>query len=203
MSEFDLILFTLCPTLEQFDDCRKVDLLLVADFFNVDVPRLAPKREIKRILEAHLVTEGILPRRDGSPGVATDSAQGAEVAEAVTDSLAGSGVEPGRYPSHDMDPMIAVKLKELELEIRKQEREAELIRVKGLQVEAEKEITLKRLSMGLEKPIPRPRKVFSPAPAPPSHTSSPDPISHSSHAATVPASPTLEETTCSGTEKPK
>ncbi|KAL6480112.1 hypothetical protein MHYP_G00111450 [Metynnis hypsauchen] len=58
-----------------------------------------------------------------------------------------------------MDPMIAVKLKELELEIRKQEREAELIRVKGLQVEAEKEITLKRLSMGLEKPIPRPRKT--------------------------------------------
>ncbi|KAL6471399.1 hypothetical protein MHYP_G00200490 [Metynnis hypsauchen] len=186
MSEFDLILFTLCPTLEQFDDCRKVDLLLVADFFNVDVPRLAPKREIKRILEAQLVTEGILPGRVGSPGVATDLAQGAEVAEAVTDSIAGPGVEPGRYCSHDMDPMIAVKLKELELEIRKQEREAELIRVKGLQVGAEKEITLKRLSMGLEKPMPRPRKVFSPAPAPLSHASSPDPISHSSHAATVP-----------------
>ncbi len=31
--EFDLIAFTLSPTAEAFERCRKVDLLLIADFF--------------------------------------------------------------------------------------------------------------------------------------------------------------------------
>ncbi|XP_076851553.1 uncharacterized protein LOC143502752 [Brachyhypopomus gauderio] len=191
MPDFDLTQFTVYPTLEQFDDCRKVDLLLVADFFSVDVPRLAPKREIKRILEAQLVKDGILPDRDKSPGVAPSFAQGLEAAEAVTDFMARPSMEPGVYRSHEVDPVLAVKLKELELEIKIQEREAELLRVRGLQVEADKEITLKRLSMGLEKPIPYPRKVTSPAPAPLSHVSSPVPMPRSSRTSTSPASPTV------------
>ncbi|XP_076878646.1 uncharacterized protein LOC143527362 isoform X2 [Brachyhypopomus gauderio] len=139
MPDFDLTQFTVYPTLEQFDDCRKVDLLLVADFFSVDVPRLAPKREIKRILEAQLVKDGILPDRDKSPGVAPSLAQGLEAAEAVTDFMARPSMEPGVYRSYEVDPVLAVKLKELELEIKIQEREAELLRVRGLQVEADRD----------------------------------------------------------------
>ncbi len=37
--DFDLISFTLCPTVEVFNKCRKDDLLQVADFFSIPVFR--------------------------------------------------------------------------------------------------------------------------------------------------------------------
>ncbi len=37
--EFDLIKFTLLPRLEEFDRCRKNDLILIAEFYNVTVPK--------------------------------------------------------------------------------------------------------------------------------------------------------------------
>ncbi len=44
--DFDLISFTLCPTVEVFNKCRKDDLLQVADFFSIPVFRDASKRII-------------------------------------------------------------------------------------------------------------------------------------------------------------
>ncbi len=37
--EFDLIKFTLLPRLEEFDRCRKNYLILIAEFYNVTVPK--------------------------------------------------------------------------------------------------------------------------------------------------------------------
>ncbi len=45
--EFDLIKFTLSPTLEEFDRCRKKDLILIAEFYNVTVPKEQKKQVIK------------------------------------------------------------------------------------------------------------------------------------------------------------
>ena len=50
IAKFDFKDFVLCPTVEQFDRCRKDDLLLLADFFNVSVPRNENKLEIKTAL---------------------------------------------------------------------------------------------------------------------------------------------------------
>ena len=37
LAKFDLSVFVINPTWEQFDACRKADLLLVADFFSAVV----------------------------------------------------------------------------------------------------------------------------------------------------------------------
>ncbi len=59
--EFDLVMFTLSPTLEEFDKCRKKDLISIAEFFNVLVPKEAKKQVIKDKLYKKLVEVGILP----------------------------------------------------------------------------------------------------------------------------------------------
>ncbi len=59
--DFDLISFTLCPTVEVFNKCRKDDLLQVTDFFSIPVFRDASKRIIKTELQKVLVDQGILP----------------------------------------------------------------------------------------------------------------------------------------------
>ncbi len=59
--KFDLIAFTLHPTTEVFERFRKVDLLLIAEFFDISVPREAMKRTIKQVLHDRLVETGILP----------------------------------------------------------------------------------------------------------------------------------------------
>ncbi len=37
--EFDLIKFTLSPTLEEFDRCRKKEGIIIAEFYNITVPK--------------------------------------------------------------------------------------------------------------------------------------------------------------------
>ncbi len=64
--DFDLISFTLCPTVEVFNKCRKNDLLQVADFFSIPVFRDASKRIIKTELQKVLVDQGILPDEGGT-----------------------------------------------------------------------------------------------------------------------------------------
>lgn len=54
--DFDLISFTLSPTIEEFNHCRKRDLLLIADFFNIEIPREAIKQVIKDELFEKLVS---------------------------------------------------------------------------------------------------------------------------------------------------
>ena len=71
MAKFDFEDFVLCPTVEQFDRCRKDNLLLLADFFHVSVPRSTNKREIKTVLYEELVGQRILPY-DAFTGVASE-----------------------------------------------------------------------------------------------------------------------------------
>lgn len=53
--------FTLLPTTEVFNQCRKKYLLLIAEFFNVIVNKDATKQVIKEKLYEELVSTGILP----------------------------------------------------------------------------------------------------------------------------------------------
>ncbi|KAL6485027.1 hypothetical protein MHYP_G00070720 [Metynnis hypsauchen] len=131
-------------TWEQFDACRKTDLLLVADFFSAIVPRSAPKQEIKTVLETHLVRLGILPERERSLGVALGHTPGAEAAEVADGSEHQPRMDPGGALSPGLDPLLAVQLRELELKIKIQEREAEALRL----CLDRKRIKFENLSMG-------------------------------------------------------
>ncbi len=59
--ELDLTAFTLAPSIEVFNKCRKKDLLLMADSFKIDVSKEAAKRVIRKELLCELVKTGILP----------------------------------------------------------------------------------------------------------------------------------------------
>ncbi len=53
-SKFELDKFMIAPTVGQFEKCRKDDLLVIADFYDIVVPRNALKREIKEALRMEL-----------------------------------------------------------------------------------------------------------------------------------------------------
>ncbi len=57
--EFDLLAFTLSPTTEVFHKCSKKDLILIAELFNLEVPRAEKKQVIKVSVFEHLVPNGI------------------------------------------------------------------------------------------------------------------------------------------------
>ncbi|KAK1786567.1 hypothetical protein P4O66_003016 [Electrophorus voltai] len=186
MASFELTEFVICPSLEQFDKGCKVDLLLIVDFFDVEVPRTAPKRDIKLVLESCLVRDGILPETGSPMGVAMGSAQCLPVAEAADESEAGLRIDPTMSLFPGVDHMLAVELKELELEINKQECETELLRVKAVQIEVDKEMMLMRMSMGPVRPVPLPQKLASPMPASPPREFVPVPKPRSPRVALVP-----------------
>lgn len=110
--EFDFISFTLSPSLEVFENCRKKDLLLIAEFFNIIVLREETKRVIKDILFKKLVEEGILSMSS---------------VECVGEPEGAMSFVPEVFPNADsiesFDPAMAVKLKELDLMIKKKSRD--------------------------------------------------------------------------------
>lgn len=67
--EFDLLAFTLSPTTEVFHKCRKKDLILIAEFFNIEVAKEEKKQVIKDSLFEQLVRDGILPEVEEQPAV--------------------------------------------------------------------------------------------------------------------------------------
>lgn len=148
---FDLISFTLSPTTEEFNRCRKKDLLLIADFFNMEIPREATKQVIKDELFEKLICAGILPEEK-------------EVIEDVPD-VAGETVDQellldSKSVESCDDPKMALKLKELDLSIRKQECEAQRIRLRAIEVQADRDIRLRQLDLQAQqmqsKPVPLP-----------------------------------------------
>jgi len=58
--EFDLVSFTLAPTFEVFNRCKKKELIQIAEFFNVLIVKEATKQVIKETLYDKLVSDGIL-----------------------------------------------------------------------------------------------------------------------------------------------
>ncbi|XP_076859481.1 uncharacterized protein LOC143512733 [Brachyhypopomus gauderio] len=187
MASFDLSVFVLSPSYELLDRCRKVDLLSIADFFDVVIPRSATKRDIRKLLESSLVERGVLPVAEEVPGIALGLAQSTDPAGAESEAVVSPRMGPRSSPM--FDPRMEIKLKELELEIKIQEREAESLRLRALQIDAEKEVTLKRLSMGLERPLPQPRKAASPTPTSPAPLATPVPKPRSIHLSGNPTVP--------------
>ncbi len=166
-----MISFTLTPTIEVFNRCRKRDLLMIADFFNINVPREATKQVVKEELYDKLVNEGILPKQ-------SDDSEGIEQFEAaVGKELDGVGL-PDTNVMAFQDPRIAVRLRELDLEIKKQECEAQMIKLRTVEAEADRDITSQKLALEAQRvaaqpvPLPRTKIVASPLAGGHGHASS-------------------------------
>lgn len=144
--DFDLVKFTLSPTVEEFDRCRKGDLILIAEFFNIPVSKEAKKQCLKDELYRRLVQAGILP---------ADSNVGGEVVSGEFISVHSKGGDSGS------DPLMPLRLKELELELKRQEHETQLLKLKALEIEADRDIKLRRLDLEAQmlhsRPVPLPR----------------------------------------------
>nr|XP_023650926.1 uncharacterized protein LOC111835159 [Paramormyrops kingsleyae] len=81
-------------------------------------------------------------------------------AEASSGDLGfGHRMDLGDPRSTREDLLLTIKLRELELEIKRQEYQSQLLRVWAVEIEAEKELELRQLSMGDQKPMPLPRKL--------------------------------------------
>ncbi len=128
--EFDLIAFTLHPTTEVFERCRKVDLLLIADFFDISVPRETSKRTTKQVLRDRFVETGILP--DMGLGDVSDRA----------------------LPN--VDPVLAIKMKELDLLINQEERETLLGKLRLIEAETDQACRLQQFKYQdlKDRPVP-------------------------------------------------
>ncbi len=125
--EFDLMSFTLYPA----------DLLQIADFFNILVPREGSKQVAREKLYSELVEIGILPY-ESVEGLAGDE-----------DILTFSSINP-IHPR--FDPMLAIKLKDLDLQLKKQDYDAQLLHFRTLDLEADHRFKLRSLELQAKSP---------------------------------------------------
>lgn len=141
-SKFELDKFVVAPTEEQFEQCRKDDLVLIADFYNIELPRSALKREIKEILHTELVKQKVLPGTSVITGVATTaSSDDLEAAEAEFKSEDIARMDP--VSPSTKNPLLAIRLKELEVELCRQQYQNQLLHVRAVELETQRDIRLR------------------------------------------------------------
>ncbi|XP_039906424.1 uncharacterized protein LOC120745531 [Simochromis diagramma] len=124
--EFKLEDFTLGPTEEKLDRCKKDDLILIANFFDVTVPLNAKKKELKELLCIKLNERGLF----GEPG----PAEGIELG-----AVAGIPAPLKNLPSQPSpsaeELQLTLRIKEVELKKQQLEVEAMHLRVRALEIE--------------------------------------------------------------------
>ncbi len=148
-SKFELDKFAIAPTVEQFEQCRKDDLLLIADFYNIAVRRYALKREIREALHTELVKQKVLPGVSVVTGVATvASSEDLETAEAELKSEDIARIDPVNPPPKGL--LMEIRLKELDVELCRQQYQNQLLQVRAVELEVQRDIRLKELEVELK-----------------------------------------------------
>ncbi|CAJ1081954.1 hypothetical protein LDENG_00278960 [Xyrichtys novacula] len=121
--DFSLDDFMASPSFAQIEKCKKADLLIVANYFNVQIPYNVNKAELKQLLCAQLVEKGVLPKPALDAVAAGDVASvapGAEVKAAGAAGTLTAGAELGPVTDPLMGTMttedlrIALQIKEAE-----------------------------------------------------------------------------------------
>ena len=146
--EFSLDDFVVSPTWAKVEKCRKADLLIVANFYNVQVPYSAKKAELRQLLCAKLVEQGALPNpaADAAEAAAGDETGDAPIAEVKAAEAAGmlaAGVELRSIIDPDMGKMttedlrLALQIKEVETKNKQLEVQAMHLRIRALELERE------------------------------------------------------------------
>ena len=141
--EFSLDDFVDSPSLAKIEKCKKADLLIVANYYKVQVQDSAKKAELKQLLCAELVEQGVLPKPD-AVAAADDTASDApmaevKVAEAAGMLAAGVALEPATDPlmgnMTTEDLRIALQIKEVETKNKQLEVQAMHLRIRALELE--------------------------------------------------------------------
>ncbi|KAK0145445.1 Retrovirus-related Pol polyprotein from transposon 297 [Merluccius polli] len=162
--EFALDEFMGSPSLKKIEKCRKADLLILANCYNVHVAYSARKAEIKHLLCAKLVEQGILPNpaADVAEGVAGDEASDAPMAElkaAEAASMLAAGVKLGPVTDPVMgnltteDLRLALQIKEVETKNKQLEVQAMHLRIRALELEREAPVASTRKHIALVPPF--------------------------------------------------
>ena len=87
--EFSLDEFVVSPSFAKLEKCRKADLLIVANCYNVQVQYSAKKAELKQLLCAELVEQGVLPKSAAADAAAGGTASDAPMAVVKVAEAAG------------------------------------------------------------------------------------------------------------------
>ena len=140
--EFSLDEFVVSPAFAKLEKCRKADLLIVANCYNVQVQYSARKAELKQLICAELVEQGVLPKAaDAAAGDTASDAPMAEVKVAEAAGMFAAGVELGPVTDPLMGTMttedlrIALQIKEVETRNRQLEVQAMHLRIRALELE--------------------------------------------------------------------
>lgn len=154
MMTFDMDDFAQQPSVEKLERCRKADLLVVANLFNVDVPLHSKKAEIKQCFIEKLVDRGVFGRLKTSPrgSGSLETAVGAEAAGAIPKPskvrTTSEAEAPVAVQSPKLDPIghvaaglvtedlkLALRLKEVELEAKAKEVELMHLRIRAMELD--------------------------------------------------------------------
>ncbi|KAK0136914.1 hypothetical protein N1851_026936 [Merluccius polli] len=146
--EFALDDFVTSPSWARIEKCKKADLLIVANCYDVQVPYNARKPELKQLLCAKLVEQGVLPKpavKAADAAAAVDTAGDAPVADvkvAEVATMLAAGVEPGPVTDPLVgggmtteDLRIALQIKEVETRNKQLEVQAMHLRLRVLELE--------------------------------------------------------------------
>ncbi len=140
-AKFELEKCTIVSTEEQFEKCRKDDLLLIADLFYVDVPRNVLKRGIKEALHKELVKQRIFSGETEVTGVATNPvfSNDLEALEMELMSEEDISIDPGN-PSSPKEKMLAIQLKELDVELGRHQYQSQLLHIRAFELETKRDL---------------------------------------------------------------
>lgn len=123
---------------------------MIADFYDIVVPRNALKKEIKAALHTELEKQNILPSESVVTGVAiTSLSEDLETAEAEFKSQDAARIDPVD-PSLVKDPLLAIRLKELEVELSRSQYQSQLLHVRAVELETQRDVRVKELELELK-----------------------------------------------------
>ncbi|XP_039863188.1 uncharacterized protein LOC120718658 [Simochromis diagramma] len=140
--EFSLDDFVEAPSWVKIDKCKKADLLIVANSYDVEVSYSARKAELKETLAEKLVEKGVLlPRGDDAeskPVTGADGTASEAAANAVDESAAGPDADRVSESSEGTsteDLRLTLRIKEVETRNRQLEVQAMHLRIRALELE--------------------------------------------------------------------
>ncbi len=147
--EFSIENFKKAPSWEALESCRKVDLYLVVDFYEIPVVKAARKKEVRDVIQTALLQQGIL---QPSSSVEVDAVQGPE---ASTEYASGSDPMLCSLSGvNSEDLKLAIQLKQLDLEIKRQEHTTQLLRFRQCELETQADRHVPLSSVRTQSAVP-------------------------------------------------
>lgn len=123
--EFSIKGFRQAPSCDVLESCRKIDLYVIADFYDIAIVKTDRKKELRDVIQTVLIKQGIL---QSSSNVEVTEEDNVDVvsSDSVLRSLSGVNSD---------ELKLAIQLKQLDLEIKRQEHTIQLLRFRQRKLE--------------------------------------------------------------------